>query len=529
MMFAIFGGLFGGLALAIWWLFFSRDSRVNRWGAIFLMIASLFITSFFIDESIAKANMGLMFIIHSIPVMSVAFVSWSVITRHLKPFTRRITMIATILVASGLWIFIRTNGMTGDARQYLGWRWAKTSEEKLLAQSGSDTINNIISESNMPASPVWPGFRGPERNGIVRGVRINPGWASSLPVEMWRKPVGPGCGSFAVMGNFFYTQEQRGEYEEVSCYNIVTGNPVWKHSDRARFYEPHAGAGPRSTPSISGRLVFTLGSTGILNALNAGDGKVKWSKNAAADAGVKEPGWGFSGSPLVIGTVVIASISGKLAAYDTLDGKPRWYGPDGGSSYSSPQVFSISGIPQIVFMSDSGAISLEPESGTTLWEYKWKSEGRILQPSSIIEGDFLITGENKSIRRVSISNENGKWKIKDLWNSFEIKAYFNDFVVSKGYAYGFDGPTMTCIDLKDGKRMWRGSRYRGFQVLIADQDLIVVLTEKGELALVSSNPEKFQELSRFQALKGKTWSHPVIAGNILLVRNAQEMAAFRLN
>jgi outer membrane protein assembly factor BamB len=300
------------------------------------------------------------------------------------------------------------------------------------------------------------------------------------------------------------------------------------HRDKARFYEPHAGAGPRSTPTLSGNRLYSLGATGILNAIDRSDGTVIWSRNASTDADVKVPDWGITSSPLVLDTILVVALAGKLAAYDISTGEPIWYGPNGGSGYSSPQLFTLNGVQQVLHMSKTGALSVEPETGKTLWEYPWELDGRILQPSFIEGGDLLVSAENKSIRRISVIKETDGYSIREVWSSTLFKVNFNDFVLNKGFAYGFDGPYLTCIDLRDGKRMWRGDRYRGFQILLADQDLIIVLTEKGEIALVKADPQKFTELARIQALSDKTWSHPVLSDNILFVRNAQEMIAFRL-
>jgi outer membrane protein assembly factor BamB len=346
---------------------------------------------------------------------------------------------------------------------------------------------------------------------------------------MWRRPIGPGCSSFAVLGNLLYTQEQRGEYEVVSCYDLKNGEPVWIHRDEARFYDSHAGPGPRSTPTIVGGRLYTLGATGILNVLDAGNGSPIWSRNAASDNAVEVLPWGFTSSPLIVGDAVIVALSGKLAAYDSANGKPLWSGSDGGPSYSSPHPMTIGGVFQVLLMSKEGAVSVEPSSGQKLWNYSWSTDDRILQPALISDGDLLLSGDGfKGIRRIRVSHNQGEWAVEELWKSRQMKLNFNDFLIHEGHAYGFDGPRIACINIEDGKRTWKGSRYGGWLLLLADQDLLLVLSEKGELALVPAVPDQFTELSRFPAIKGKTWNHPVLAGDILVVRNAQEMAAFRL-
>jgi outer membrane protein assembly factor BamB len=110
-----------------------------------------------------------------------------------------------------------------------------------------------------------------------------------------------------------------------------------------------------------------------------------------------------------------------------------------------------------------------------------------------------------------------------------LKPNFNDFVVHEGYAYGFDGHILSAIDLADGQRKWKGGRYgNGQLVLLPEQDLLLVVAEQGGLALVKATPEGFTEVATAPALDGKTWAHPALAGDVLLVRNGQEMAAFRL-
>jgi len=232
---------------------------------------------------------------------------------------------------------------------------------------------------------------------------------------------------------------------------------------------------------------------------------------------------------MVVDDVVIVAAASSLIAYELTTGDPRWFSTSGSGCYSSPHLLSIDGVIQIVLLNETGATSVTPADGTLLWEHPWPG-GPIVQPALTADGDILITANERSgIRRIAVAQEPDGWTIKKRWTSDRLKPYFNDFVVHKGHAYGLNGRSLSCINLDDGERLWKGGRYGGQLILLADQDLLLVLSEKGELVLAEAAPNQFTELARFQAIKGKTWNHPVLVGDVLLVRNGQEMAAFRLS
>jgi outer membrane protein assembly factor BamB len=521
-----------GVAVVVWWLFFSRAPWSERLGALGLMIVGLLATPYILHESIVTAGMGRMFYILALPILSFALVVWAVATRGLPDGPRRASMAAVLLAASAGWALVRTHGFTGEIDNDFAWRWSETHEERLLA-SASDEPAPVPPPPPAERSAEWPGFRGPERDGIARGVRIQTDWSTSPPLQMWRRPIGPGWSSFAVQGDLFYTQEQRGDHEVVGCYRVSTGEPVWRHRDAARFWESHGGAGPRATPTLSGGRVYTFGATGILNALDAQTGAVVWTRNAAADTKTKDPGWGFCSSPLVVGDLVIVATAGTLAAYDLATGAPRWVGPRRRSDYSSPHLIRLGGIEQVLLLNGTGATSVAPADGKVLWEHEMPAGVRIVQPALTADGDVLVSdgefGAGNQIRRIAVAQASGAWTVQERWISRGLKPNFNDYVVHRGHAFGFDGSILACIDLADGQRKWKGGRYgNGQLILLPEQDLLLVLSEEGELALVEATTAQFKELARLPAIEGKTWNHPVLVRDVLLVRNAEEMAAFRL-
>jgi outer membrane protein assembly factor BamB len=260
-------------------------------------------------------------------------------------------------------------------------------------------------------------------------------------------------------------------------------------------------------------------------------------RDLAHDSGAKVPQWGFSSSPLVAAGVVLVFAGGpdgkSVLGYHAASGEPAWSAGEGQLSYSSPHLAHLGGVEQALMATDAGLTSLDPASGTVLWKHAWEAKGmaRIVQPALVGDTDVLIgTGMSFGTRRISVRRDGDGWAAaREVWTKTAIKPYFNDLVVNQGHLYGFDDNFFTCVRLEDGKGRWRARGYGNGQVLLlADQGVLLVLSEEGEVALVAANPERHEELGKFKALEGKTWNHPVIAHGKLYVRNGAEVACFEL-
>ena len=74
----------------------------------------------------------------------------------------------------------------------------------------------------------------------------------------------------------------------------------------------------------------------------------------------------------------------------------------------------------------------------------------------------------------------------------------------------------------------RGGRYgKGQVVLLEDSGLLLVAGERGRVFLLKADPAELIELGSFQAIEGKTWNHPVVVGDRLYLRNAQQAACYQ--
>lgn len=526
------------VGLLLWWLLFSRVRWSDR-----ALIIGVFAALAAAAVAICGEDFPLMaLILYALPVVGSAWVGWLIVSPWMAWPLRRSLLIGTLTLAFGLFTLLRVDGMDGAFRSTFNWRWTPTPEERLLAdlsrspEPSSPPVTENVDEEMELQPGDWPGFRGANRDGRVTGVAIATDWKQTPPKKLWSRRIGPGWSSFAVVGQRLFTQEQRGDDELVVCYDADTGDERWQHAEQTRFTEVVAGPGPRGTPQFHDGKIYAQGANGTLSCLAAATGKAIWTQDIAKDSGAKIPQWGFSSSPLVahgLVTVFAGGPSGKsVLAYDAETGKLAWTAGEGMHSYASTQAATLGGVEQLLMATDAGLVSMDPESGKSLWTHDWKTDEvpRIVQPAVLNETDILIgTGMGFGTRRIRVAHDGGKWPIEEVWTSKQFKPYYNDFVVRGDHLYGFDGPIFLCFNAKQSKVRWRARGYGNGQVLLlADQGLLLVLAETGEAALVEAQPKKCVELSRIEAISGKTWNHPVIAHGRLYVRNGEEMACFEL-
>ncbi|MEX0677619.1 MAG: PQQ-binding-like beta-propeller repeat protein [Pirellulales bacterium] len=532
------GSVVAALAFLIWWLASRRITWSDK--LLPLVVAAAGAVACVMVSLQTLGALGAVFV--GVPLVLSVWTVWLLVSRRLSGRTRRIGLVVAILLVWAGVSLVRVDGVDGRMMPSTHWRWTPTAEELYLAERArageADVLAAPIAAGAEPLALAvgdWPGFRGPDCLGEQNHAAIVTNWNDAPPKLLWKRHIGPAWSSIVVIGGRLFTQEQRGEDEATVCLDCATGIELWAHVDRARFWDGQAGAGPRATPTFHDGRLYTFGATAILNCLDAAGGKLLWTRDVLKETGAPWPMWGFSSSPLVVDDVVIVFAGGPddrgLVAYRTLSGDPAWNAAAGPISYSSAQQVTLAGQCQVLLLSDTGVVAVDPSSGKRLWQYDVNGHGvwRVVQPRPFDNSQVLVGSEDMGLTLLDVRHDGIVWTAAPRWVTKEMRPAFNDYVVVDEVAYGFDKGLFCATDLATSKRLWKKGRYGFGQVLLlTPQNLLIVLTERGEAVLLAANREKLEELGRFQAVSGKTWNHPVVVRNRLYVRNDTEMAAYEL-
>jgi len=468
--------------------------------------------------------------------------AWFVFFSPASRGTRRIVGIVGVLVIVLAVASLRLDGVSGDIHPQFAWRWSPRPHSAVptLEQSPPGLVADLTARTPQDS----PEFLGPGRHATFDGIHLARDWQAAEPRAIWRQPIGAGWSSFAVVGHYGVTQEQRNEEQDgkrndrelITCYDLDNGQLIWAHVTPVSFEHVVAGMGPRATPTVVDGKVYALGALGHLTCLDGATGRQLWQHDVIQESGAQLPVWGKSCSPLVVDNLVIVSAGGKggksLLAFDRESGQLVWSAGDDQSSYSSPTLMTLAGEPQVVIVNERSVAGHDLKDGHLLWQHDWPENSNgspnVSQPLPVGDDRILMSkGYGIGSALWQIKRDGDSWKVEELWKNNSLKTKMTSAVTRDGYAYGLDEGVLMCLEIATGKKMWKKEKFGHGQVLLVD-DLLLVQSEAGEVALVEASPKAYKKLTQFQAITGKSWNYPTLSGNRLLVRSEDEAACYEL-
>jgi outer membrane protein assembly factor BamB len=373
--------------------------------------------------------------------------------------------------------------------------------------------------SNVPAAD-WAQWRGPGRNGVSL-EKVSAAWPAEGPKVLWRASVGTGFSSMSISQGRLYTMGNTNNEDTIWCFEARTGKSIWHHSYAAQLGPQWYEGGPGSTPTVDGNRVFTISKWGDVFCLDAAKGTVLWQRDLRRD-GAKPNRWGFAGSPLTWGDLVILNAGSAGMALDCSTGRVVWSNGTNAAGYASPTRFEAGGTDAVLIFAAKHLVALEPQNGHELWRQFWETGWDTNNTDPLGQGGHIfISSFNRGCALLAVRE--GQPEV--LYTNSVMSSHLSPGVVVGEYLYAFNGEAkkdtdFRCLHLPTGTLKW-ARKDPAFGSLILAGDKLIALSDKGELLLGQASPEGFEPQARAKVLTGLCWTPPALANGLLYVRNAR--------
>ena len=428
--------------------------------------------------------------------------------------------------------------------------------------------------STSPAAD-WPQWLGPDRDGVWKEDGILETLPKDGPKVLWRKPIhggysGPAvaAGRVFVMDRIKKEADSKAEKgtgqpgtERVVCFDFKTGETLWTHEYDSTYLKVDRPIGPRTTPSVDGDRVYTLGTMGDLRCLDAKTGKPVWTKSFEKDYAAKSPVWGYSAHLLIENDLVIALVGGEgkaVVAFDKLTGQEKWTALTSADvGYSAPVIAEAGGVRQLIVWLSDALAGLNPSTGEVHWRHRHPEQGKVQQKPTVtistpkVVGDKVyVSSAYDGMLAVKLAKDKPSaeiaWREKvGLRDEHPLRILMSSILVRDGHLYGIASDTgdVFCADAETGKGVWKSNELFGGKPAlfgtafwVEQGDRIFAFTDAGDLVILKLTPKKYEELGRAHLLdpigadRGRKviWSHPAFAGKSMIVRNEKEVVCFSL-
>ncbi len=395
----------------------------------------------------------------------------------------------------------------------------------------------------------WPRWRGPRGDGTWHGPRLAETWQASGLTRIWSQSLGPGYAGIAVAHGRVFTMDYAAkpdERERVICLSATTGKPLWSHTYPVAYGDLAYGSGPRVTPAVAGRRVFTLGAMGDLACLDATTGEPRWTRHFVRDFNAAVPIWGFSASPIAYENLLIvhpgAAPDGSLVALDQISGEEVWRSLGDPAGYSTPIVAEVAGADQLIAWTPSHVRGLDPQTGDLRWSVAFSvRDGTSITTPIFRDNIVLVSGYWEGSRAVELVGSPAKARL--LWkDSRNLRSLMAQPLFRDGYAYLLDKRNgLTCFELRTGERRWtdgnrltpKGRNPQATMIWTGHGDRAVALNSEGDLVLLGLNPKEYTELARANIIEPTSaahtiWAHPAYSRGRVYARSDSEIVCVAL-
>jgi len=387
--------------------------------------------------------------------------------------------------------------------------------------------------SQAPAPADWFQWRGPNRDGISVETGLLQAWPKGGPPQVWRTSgAGNGYSSFSSAGGRLYTLGARAGNEYVTAFDRATGKKVWEYQN-GRRYENDRGDGPRSTPTVDGDRLYVLGGSGDLTCLEAATGTRVWSVNLIQKFGGRNPYWGYSESPLVVGDRILVNAGGPRASIVALakaDGATLWQNHGDEAGYSSPMLMRTGSLNQVIFFTGARAMAVDPRDGRLLWSHNKAANGTANIATPIVRGTrvFLSSDYGTGSALLDIRAAGNLASANEVYFTRDMRNHHASSVLIDDHVYGFSSSILTALKFDTGAMAWRDRSVGKGSLIFADRRLYL-FSEDSVVGLAEASPTGYREHGRFSLPQQSglpTWSHPIISGGLLIVRDQDNVYAY---